>query len=320
MVTEYIILADSSAGFKIPRQLSEICGEPIIKRTVRLLKENGIEDIIITSHDKRFNNLGAKRYEPKYNDWNAENKTGYWLSAFPIELINQPICFLFGDVYYSEKAIKTIVETDTNSTKFFCAYNNTDKYYIKHHDEPLAYKIVDYELFKKHINLVKKLKDEGKCCREPIVWEVYRSIHGQDINTHIMTTDYIAINDESCDIDTNDDIIKLNKVIGGMKMIKCEAIKQFTLERFDELRNIKRNSIDKKGTLYIGDTFECDEELANYLMGNNTKGEKVVRIIEVEPKKETITVKNITLGDGNVKNSSYTVMAKKTVKRSKSKK
>ena len=40
---KYIILSDGSpGGFKTPRQLSEINGEPIIKRTIRLLKENGI--------------------------------------------------------------------------------------------------------------------------------------------------------------------------------------------------------------------------------------------------------------------------------------
>ena len=36
-----IILADSSVGFHIPRQLIEINGEPLVARTIRLLKENG---------------------------------------------------------------------------------------------------------------------------------------------------------------------------------------------------------------------------------------------------------------------------------------
>ena len=215
---KYIILSDGTPeGFKTPRQLCLINGEPIIKRTIRLLKENGITDIIITSHDKRFDYLGIERYEPKYNDWNYKKETGYWLSAFPIELLNQPITFLFGDVYYSENAIKTIVNTEAKENLFFCTYENKDERYIKHHDEPLAYKVVDYVMFKKHINRVKTLKDEGKCCREPIVWELYRSMNNQDINTHAMTNNYIAINDESCDIDTFNDIINLEKKVGGKK-------------------------------------------------------------------------------------------------------
>lgn len=299
-MVKYIILADSSVGFEIPRQLSVVCGEPIIKRTIRLLKENGIKDILITSHDKRFDNLGVERYEPKHNDWNAEKKTGYWLNAFPIELLNDPICFLFGDVYYSENAIKTIVETPTESTLFFCSYDNKDKKYIKHHDEPLAYKVQDYELFKKHIKIVKKLKDKGKCCREPIVWELYRSINGQYINEHKMTNNYIAINDESCDIDTIEDIKSLNKKLGGIEMIKLQAIESFTLERFDELENIERVGQDTYGRLNTGDKFECTKDLADYLLGDNPVKRAVVKVIEVIPEKE--------IEDGTLEHPYKTIM------------
>lgn len=286
MVMKYIILSDGTPeGFKTPRQLIEINDEPLIVRTIRLLKENGIDDIIITSHDKRFDNLGATRYEPLYNDWDYINHTGYWLSAFPIELLNEPICFLFGDVYYSENAIKTIVESETDSILFFCSYKNQDKRYIKHHDEPLAFKVVDYELFKEHIDIVKRLKDKGLCCREPIVWELYRSINGQDINVHKMTGNYIAINDESCDIDSIRDIMLLNYILGGKNMIKLQALENFTLERFGELQNIKRKNPNKndKGKLYENDEFGCNKELADYLLGANPLNRAVVKIIEVIP-------------------------------------
>ena len=46
---KYIILADSkNNSFDTPRQLTNINGEPLVARTIRLLKENGIKDIIIT--------------------------------------------------------------------------------------------------------------------------------------------------------------------------------------------------------------------------------------------------------------------------------
>lgn len=291
---KYVILADSSVGFNIPRQLTIINGEVLIKRTIRLLKENGIKDIIITSHDKRFNDLGVERYEPLYNDWDAEKKTGYWLSAFPTELLNEPICFLFGDVYYSENAIKEIINHETNSTLFFCAYQNKCANYIKHHDEPLGYKVYDYKLFKKHIVKVKKAKDEGKCCREPIVWELYRSINNQDINIHVMTNNYVVINDESCDIDTLYDIIKLEIILGGNDMIKCEVIKDFSLNEFKKLSNIIRKNKEKNkdGELYKGDVFECEKETADYLSGNNDKKEIVIKVIEVIPEIEDGTLEH----------------------------
>ena len=180
---KYIILAKSNdKTFDIPRQLVEINGEPLVGRIIRLLKENGVNDIIITANDKRFDNLGAERYECKTNNFDYIKRTGYWLDAFPFELMNEPVCFIWGDVYFSEEAIKTIVETETDSTLFFCTYQNKDPRYIKPHDEPLAYKVVDTDIFKDAIIKVKKLKDEGVCCREPIVWEVYRVINGIWVN------------------------------------------------------------------------------------------------------------------------------------------
>lgn len=66
-------------------------------------------------------------------------------------------------------------------------------------------------------------------------------------------------------------------------MIKVEVIKEFTLERFSELKNIQRRSFDTKGKLYVGDIFECKKDMADYLMGDNKDKQVVVKVIEVEP-------------------------------------
>ena len=283
MVKKYIILADSSIGFELPKQLSVVCGEPIIKRTIRLLKENGITDITITSHDKRFDNLGAIRYEPKFNDYNPADPKSAWLKAFPIELMEEPTCYLFGDVYYSENAIKTIVEKDNNDILFFCTYENKSPLYIKHHDEPLAFKVHDFDKFKYHINRLIDMWNKDETLRRPITWELYRSINGQNVNVHTMTKNYIAINDESCDIDCVEDIKILNMKLGGIEMIKCEVIKDFTIAKYNELVNIEGRGANIKGKLFVGDTFECSKEMCDYLMGNNAKGEVVVKVVEIEP-------------------------------------
>lgn len=69
-------------------------------------------------------------------------------------------------------------------------------------------------------------------------------------------------------------------------MIKVEVINDdFTLERFDELKNIQRKSREEKGKLFIGDTFECTKEMVDYLTGNNPLNKVVVKVIEVEPEK-----------------------------------
>lgn len=67
-------------------------------------------------------------------------------------------------------------------------------------------------------------------------------------------------------------------------MIKVEALEDFNLKAFDELKNIVRKTINnEKNKLYQGDVFECDKEMADYLLGNNVLKRAVVKIIEVEP-------------------------------------
>ena len=67
-------------------------------------------------------------------------------------------------------------------------------------------------------------------------------------------------------------------------MIKVIVTEEFTLGRFDELKNLERcSSRNQRGRLYEGDTFECTEEMVKYLTGGNEEGATVVKVIEVEP-------------------------------------
>lgn len=297
---KYIILADSDnvEPFKIPRQLTVINGETIIERTIRQLKENKIKDIIITSHDSRFNSLGAVRYEPKFNDYKPRQNKGYWLSAFPIELMTEPVTFLLGDVYYSDDGIKTIVESKTESVLLFCT-SKQDGYsekYIKHHDEPLGFKVVDCELFKKHIEKLKRMYDMRMTARHPIAWELYRSINGLDVNKHRLTTNYIPINDETCDIDRLEDIYLLELKTGGNKMIRVKVTEDFDYGKFNELKELIRadGMNNKEGHLYKNDMFLCDKDTAEYLTGKNKYNRAFVEIIEVIPEEKKEKTKNIT--------------------------
>ncbi len=70
-------------------------------------------------------------------------------------------------------------------------------------------------------------------------------------------------------------------------MIKCEVIEKFNLKDFAKLKNIKRVAKDVEGKLFVGDTFECDESMADYLTGNNVLKKVVVKIIEVAKKETT---------------------------------
>ena len=77
-------------------------------------------------------------------------------------------------------------------------------------------------------------------------------------------------------------------------MIKCEVIENFTLKDFDKLENIKRKAKDKHGKLFVGDIFECDENMCKYLTETNALGRSFVRIIEVPKKVEKEEMKTTT--------------------------
>lgn len=66
-------------------------------------------------------------------------------------------------------------------------------------------------------------------------------------------------------------------------MIKCKVIENFTLEKFNQLENVKKVETRKGNEFGVGDTFECTEKMADYLTGNNALNKTVVKVIEVEP-------------------------------------
>ena len=135
---KYIIMCGGKYG-RTPKQLLEVMGEVIVKRTIRLLKAFGVpkEDIFISSNDCRFDRLGVKRvihangYVYGYNDHR-------WLNAF--YPMTEPVCYIFGDVYFSEDAIRQIVQTKTESIQFFASAPPFAGNYYKNWAEPYAFK------------------------------------------------------------------------------------------------------------------------------------------------------------------------------------
>lgn len=77
-------------------------------------------------------------------------------------------------------------------------------------------------------------------------------------------------------------------------MVKVEVIEDFTLQEFHKIRNIIRKGKEQEGKLFIGDIFECDEKMTDYLTGNNSINRAVVKVIEVIPEKENTEKKTTT--------------------------
>ena len=201
--------------FKEPKALTVVNGEPLVARTIRLLKDNGVPElnIAITSNYQRFADFGVQLIEDENNTFrklSQNEREGYWLDAFYRFTPDfNGVTYLFGDVYYTQKGISTIVTSgDSGKNTLFGTY----KYELKPWEEPLAYKVWDLVSFYDGIDAVKKLHDEGKCARHPIVWELYRYLNGIDVNKHILNPDtYIDVQDGGMDVDSVKDIERIEK-------------------------------------------------------------------------------------------------------------
>lgn len=73
-------------------------------------------------------------------------------------------------------------------------------------------------------------------------------------------------------------------------MIKVEVIEKFTLADYKKLKNVKKVVVRKENEFGVGDTFECDKEMVDYLTGNNAFKKEVVKVIEVKPKEMEVEV------------------------------
>ena len=202
---KYILMCGGNyMAWEKPRPLTEINGEPIITRTIRLLKECGIDDIAISSNDPIFEQFGVPvlRHQNGYTATMTQITGGHWCECFyPTD---KPVCYIFGDVVFSPEAIKTIVDTDTDDIEFFASAPPFAKEYKKAWAEPFALKVRNTEHLKSAISLCKLYEAQGLFDRKPIMWELWQVIKGAPLN-RIDYTNYIPINDYTCDIDCADD-------------------------------------------------------------------------------------------------------------------
>lgn len=218
----YVIMCGGdNHGLETPRHLSVIDGESLVERSIRLLHENGIRNIKISTNNLMF----FEHLEEECKIQLIHMSIGKdWVDGFKISyvpggagLVNgwaipEGVCFIFGDVYYSEEAIKTIVESETDDIEFFASSPPFSKYYVKEWAEPFGFKVKNAKKFVDSIIKVKQNKKEGKFKREPIAWELWQVIKDGELNV-IDYNNYTAINDYTCDVDEPEDIEKIEKAV-----------------------------------------------------------------------------------------------------------
>ena len=195
---QYIIMCGGPTLDEVtPRPLRVVNGEVLIERTIRLLRCYGVTDIAISTTDDRFKKYGVPLLK---HDNYIPGKEYHWLHCF--YPTTRPVCYIYGDVYYSPYAIQTIVTTHRNDIEFFASAPPFSPYYTKHSAEPFAFKVVDHKRFRECINKTLALNAQHKFKREAISWELWQVICGTRLN-HINYTNYVVINDYTADVDSD---------------------------------------------------------------------------------------------------------------------
>lgn len=178
---KYVIMADGhmqrwKAECDTPKHLLRVEGETLLERLVRQLRSGlGKDEVIITSHDRRYEVSGAVRHEPENNHLEIDRFT--W------ELIDRNTCFLYGDTCYTDAAIQAIRNSRTDQLHFF----GTD-------DAIVAVIVGDPDVLRFHIRRVKELYLNGKIgdCRG---WQVYQSYVGLPFGPRIIGPEYTVLTD-----------------------------------------------------------------------------------------------------------------------------
>jgi len=103
-----------------PKHLIEIDGEPLLHRTVRLLKANGVSQVyVVSKDDERYQIPGATQYIAQLN-YKQNADADKFLSSKALWNRNGRTIVLYGDVYFTEAAIKTIIGYQEKSWTLFC--------------------------------------------------------------------------------------------------------------------------------------------------------------------------------------------------------
>lgn len=218
---KYIIMCGGNYDkFEQHKSLTKINNERLVERTIRLLKENNINDIYISSNEKGFEEFtNVLHHENSFKVVN-DKVIGYWIDAYyPTD---EPVVYLHGDVYYSGEAIKKIIQR-ANETKVNVFIGNEVARNKEHKNwgEPFGWIVVNQQKFHEAIKKTKELQDNGKLERGyALSWELYRVMNGTDPNYMLIDdNNYLSIDDETIDIDNPWQIEELKKKVSDINAV-----------------------------------------------------------------------------------------------------
>lgn len=226
-ITRYIIIAagdmtrwrneDGGLFLDTPKHFVTFHGEPVIERTVRLLKERGVskEQIYVVSKDYEIN--GVENKHPKLNPKNFD--ADKFLSSSQYWNKEGRTVVLYGDVYFTDNAMDTIIAHQEEHWRLFCRPTASTVTGTEYGE---CFAVSFYPVDHKYI--YKKLKQlvylyKGEFLYRIGGWEWARAVADVPVIRLRKHKDwlmcYVLIDDETDDIDYPEDYIRLKEVIEG---------------------------------------------------------------------------------------------------------
>jgi hypothetical protein len=187
----------------VPKHLIEVDGERILNRLVRLINKYAVEDtkiyVVARDHDKRYEVPGSTYYEADLNPHNFD--ADKFLSSRALWNGQGRTVVFYGDCYFTDEAVKTIMEHEGADWLLFARFDKSDitgcpwgecfaqSFYPKDIDR---HAVALYELV---ALLQKRVLD--RCGG----WEHYRMMNGIDPKIHEKKGGFFEINDFTDDFD-----------------------------------------------------------------------------------------------------------------------
>jgi hypothetical protein len=190
----------------VPKHLIEINGEKILERTVRLINKYSKAKVYVVGrgNDERYKIKGSAYYEADLNPDNFD--ADKFLSSKKLWNKNGRTIVFYGDCYFTDEAVKTIMEYKGKDWILFARYGSSQftgcewgecfaqSFYpkdIKRHEDAL-YTLADM-----------KRRGELDTCGG---WQHYRIMDGIDPKNHARGDNFYEIDDFTDDFDYPKDL------------------------------------------------------------------------------------------------------------------
>lgn len=210
-MTSYIIIAAGEGtrwgNYKgVPKHIVKINGEPLLKRTVSLIRKNDTNStvyVVAKGNDERYKVEGSAYYEAKLNPLNFD--ADKFLSSKELWNKKGRTVVVYGDCYFTDEAMKAIADYKDTDWTLFARYGPSS-FTGCEWGECFAQSFYPDSVEKHHrglVSLVEAIKNKviDRCGG----WEHYRWMVGADLKSHVKRGNFYEIDDFTDDFDYPED-------------------------------------------------------------------------------------------------------------------